>query len=115
MNFDEYGEVINGEETFKKVAEKLPHEPVLLGWTDEAGTHLDILLTLGARAFGTNIQGGVRPKTDLFVSIMRWGAFGFDPDHKDTPAGYYEEKLRKLGEPCAEKFAALINGIKTNL
>ena len=116
MNYDAYGEVINGEETFKEVAEMLKKgDPVLLGWTDQDMTHFDILLVLTARPFGTNIQGGIRPREDLFVSVMRWGAFGFDPRHLDTHSGYYAEKLRNMGEPCQEKFSELINGIKAAL
>lgn len=122
MNFDEYGEVINGEDTYREIADLLTdisglagRKPVIIGWTDGKGTHFDILFVLGAEKFGT-IQGGIRG-SDLFVSIMRWGAFGFCVDHKDTDAGYYEEKLGNRGTfgPTAEPLAELINGVKKYL
>lgn len=47
MNFDKYNEVINGEITYKKIAsDLLKLFSVGIGWTDENGTHLDIILIL---------------------------------------------------------------------
>ena len=89
MDYDTYGEVINGEKTYHGIAEELGQNSVLIGWTDQAGTHLDILFTLEALKFGT-VQGGIKD-TDLFISIMRGGAFGFEVEHADTAAGYYAE------------------------
>ena len=116
MNYDSYGEVINGSETYRGIAEELRSNAVIVGWTDENGTHFDILFTLTALAYGT-FQGGLRPRTDLFVSIMRWGAFAFEINEADTAPGYYEEKLstRKLGDECSEKLAELINGVRKEL
>lgn len=114
MNYDEYGEVINGEDTYKGIAEELSKNAVLVGWTDQNGTHLDILFTLTALEYGT-VQGGVS-KNDL-ISIMRWGAFGFNPNEKETHSGYYDEKLggsRALG-PTQDPLAELINGVKKHL
>lgn len=115
MNYDEYGEVINGEKTYKAIAADLAQSPVLIGWTDQNGTHLDILFALTAQKHGT-VQGGVRGG-DLFISIMRWGAFGFSIDEKETHAGYYDEKLGNRGSlgPTAEPLAELINGVKKYL
>ena len=45
---------------------------------------------------------------------MRWGAFGFNPNEKETYSGYYDEKLggsRALG-PTQDPLAELINGVK---
>lgn len=115
-NKDEYDEVINGEDTYISIAEELPTRSVLVGWTDGEGTHFDILFTLYALRFGSQIQGGINPATDLFVSIMRRGAFAFDPSNTDTHAGYYAEKLGGgLGTECGEKVAELINGVKRHL
>lgn len=119
MDRDEYGEIINGEATYKEIAQELnfhDHASVLIGWTDQQGTHLDILFTRGTIAFGTNIQGGIKA-WDLFVSVMRWGSFGFDPKHLDTSPGYYDEKLgnRASFGPTAEPLAELINGVKKHL
>jgi len=118
MNHDEYGEIVNGEKTYKEIAEELKGgNNMLIGWTDQNSTHLDILFSHPAVPYGTNIQGGVRG-TDLFVSIMRWGAFGFEIEHKDTHPGYYNEKLGNrgsFGTECSEKLAELINGVKKYL
>lgn len=117
LNEDEYGEIVNGEGTYQGIAEELKSNAVIVGWSDGAGTHLDLLFTLTALRFGSQIQGGIRPQKDLFVSIMRMGAFGFDPEHTDTHGGYYDEKLTgfRLGTECAAKVADLINGVKKYL
>lgn len=115
MDFDNYGEVINGESTYKGIAEELGRSAVLIGWTDHNGTHLNILFTLTALTYG-DLHGGVN-RRDLFVSIMRWGAFGFNTEEMDTHPGYYDEKLggtRTFG-PIAEPLAELINGVKKYL
>lgn len=116
MNYDSFGEVINGGETYRGIAEELAENAVIVGWTDGHGTHFDILFTLTALAYGT-LQGGIRPRKDLFVSIMRWGSFAFEVNEADTHAGYYEEKLspRKLGDECAEELATLINGVRKEI
>lgn len=117
MNKDSYGEVINGEETYKTIATLLnTGDSVLIGWTDQAepvGTHFDILFTRRAYKAGI-VQGGIE-WDDLFVSIMRVGAFGFEVENKDTAPGYYMEKLRFTGEETGEKLAELINEIKNRL
>lgn len=114
MEYEEYGEVINSPKTYKGIAEELHKNSVLIGWTDLLGTHYDILFTLTALQYGTNIQGGIRPRTDLFVSIMRKGAFAFDISN-DTHPGYYGEKLHTGGGESGEKLAELINGVKVEL
>lgn len=133
MKTDEYNEVINHPNTFKAIAEELKKsKAVLIGWTDENYTHFDILFTykptvaIGQIINGVfvediflsaNFQGGIRP-TDLFVSIMRVGAFGFEVNNKDTHWSYYDEKLGsrfRFGETIGAKLAELINGVKKNL
>lgn len=113
LKIDESGEVINGEETYEAIAEELRSNAVLVGWTDGTESHLDILFTYTALIYGV-VQGGVK-RGYLFVSIMRRGSFGFDVSHKDTHAGYYEEKLGNMGAECSEKVAELINGVKKYL
>ncbi len=112
MNYDEYGEVINGDLTYKGIAEELKSNAVLVGWTDQDGTHFDVLFTLTTLIYGT-VQGGIKKK-DLFVSIMRKGAFGFEVENIDTHPNYYSEKLAGMGS-TAEKFAELVNGVKKYL
>lgn len=113
MVLDEYGEVINGENTYKEIAYLLKsNNSVIIGWTDEEGTHFDVLFTLNAVKKGT-LQGGLR-WNDLFVSIMRIGAFGFLTDgEKDS--GYIGEKLGLGNNVTTEKLTELINGIIENL
>ena len=113
MNKDEFDEVINGEKTYKEIAYQLKHgNSVIIGWTDEEWTHYDILFTLNVVKEG-GLQSGLR-WNDLFVSIMRKGAFGFLTDNlKDK--GYVAEKLNLNYNVTAEKITELINGIITNL
>ncbi len=130
MNIDKYQEVINGKETYTSIAERLKDgHPVLIGWTDENMTHFDILFTykpdatlgqtingvlVGEHFLSGSFQGGIRP-TDLFVSIMRVGCFGFEVNKYDTDWGYYDEKLgggHRFGETTGTKVAELINGVK---
>lgn len=114
MQYDPYREVVNGEGTYRAIAEHLrQEESVLVGWTDGQMTHLDILFSVNPVAYGSNIQGGVRPR-DLFVSVMRWGSFGFELNTDDTHPGYIDEKLgnRASFGPTAEPLAELINGVK---
>lgn len=112
MKTDEYGEVLNDLTTFEEIARQVQKLPVLIGWTDNLGSHFDILFSFGISKTGP-IQGGISP-LDLFVSIMRVGAFGFEISHKDTSPGYYAEKLG-IGGSTGEKLAELINGVKKEL
>lgn len=117
MERDTYGEVINGPGTYKQIADDLiTYDCVLVGWTDQQGTHLDVLFNWGAIVHGNNIQGGIS-KDDLFVSVMRWGCFGFELKDEDTHPGYIDEKLgnRASFGPTAEPLAELINGVKKAL
>jgi len=116
MNYDTYGEVINGSETYRGIAEELGENAVIVGWTDGNGTHFDILFTLAPLAYGT-FQGGIHPRRDLFVSIMRVGSFAFEVNEADTHPGYYAEKLGRAGffGSAADPLAALINGVREQL
>lgn len=110
MNRNEYDEIVNGEETYKKIAGLLSERiPVFIGWTDDKSTHYDILLTSVAKSFGVR-QSGLKA-TDLFVSVMRIGAFGFKTDSLKEP-GYVAEKLfRGRLDESVESLTELINGI----
>jgi hypothetical protein len=116
MKQDEYGEVINHGETYREIAQYLAYEdrPVLIGWTDQEGTHFDIMFVVNPIMFGTNIQGGLK-QNDLFVGVMRQGIFGFIIKDENTHHGYIAEKLGM--SPCVttEKLAELINGVKKEL
>lgn len=109
MDKDIYGEVINGEKTYKEIAYLLKcGNSVIIGWTDEEGTHFDILFSLNVVKEGT-LQGGLR-WNDLFVSIMRIGSFGFLTD-SEKESGYIGEKLGLGNNDTTVKLTELINGI----
>lgn len=115
MNKDKYGEIINGIDTYKDIAENLIHTNVIIGWTDEECTHLDLLFNYKAtREKGNYLQRGLRGN-ELFVSIISLGAFGFDVKDRKIHSGYISEKLNIHGEPTTTKLAELINGIMKEL
>lgn len=114
MNKTEYNEIINGEKTYKEIANKLKqHIPVIIGWTDEECIHLDILFTYQAHKEKENyLQRGFMP-TDLFISILSWGSYGFEVN-REKSVGYISEKLGINGK-TSEKLTELINGIINEL
>lgn len=119
MKTDKYGEIINAPETYKAIATVLGITgSCLIGWTDEEATHFDILFNYqigGIPTFAGQMQGGIQA-TDLFISIMRIGCFGFEVKNEDTYWTYYNEKLGyHLGETTGKKIAELINGVKKEL
>lgn len=118
VSTDQYNEVTNSTETYEGIADRLAQfEPVVIGWTDGAGSHLDLLFALGVSKLG-NLQCGLRPSGDLFVGVMRRGCFGFDATTTDTDPGYFAEKLGMAEYAASFTLAALaelINGIRANL
>lgn len=114
MNKDKYGEIINGHNTVAEIASKLKDgQSVIIGWTDERYTHLDLLFNYRTHKSGM-LQRGLRGN-ELFVSIISIGSFGFDVSDRETHKGYVSEKLNISGEPTIIKLAELINGIKKEL
>jgi hypothetical protein len=111
---DEYGEVCNADNTYKYLANALKHSgKIIFGWTDGIGSHFDILLTLNALYYIKNrctLQDEIMPN-DLFISIIRGGAFGFDLENDDKSKDYYAEKLHLSGGPTTDKMADLFNGV----
>lgn len=113
VNFDEWREVVNGPETFAQLASNLREDgSVIIGWTDNRQSHLDILFTLRPIQHGS-LQGGLRGPSYLFVSIIRKGCFGFDiasvaPLHPS----YVAEKLGDSeNSPTVAALAELISGV----
>jgi hypothetical protein len=108
---DEFGEVLNSEKTYQAIADSLEKNgSIIFGWTDQAGTHLDVMLVVNPIQVG-HLQRGLR-WSDLFVSVVGFGTHGFEIDHDDTHYGYIGEKLRLGTNITTEKLAALINGVK---
>lgn len=114
MNKDEYGEIINGNETYLEISKRLKKgQSVIIGWTDEKYTHLDLLFNYKTYKEGM-VQRGLRGN-ELYVSIISWGAFGFDVKEREIHKGYISEKLNMRGEPTISKLADLINGVMKEL
>ena len=110
MNIDDYGEITNGTYTYKEIANKLKEgQAVIIGWTDEKYTHLDLLFNYKSHKEGM-LQRGLRGN-ELYVSIISLGAFGFDVKDREIHEGYISQKLNIHGEPTVSKLAELINGI----
>ena len=114
MNFDKYGEVINGEQTFKKIANELiTNGKCIIGWTDQGYDHRDILFTYKPTHLGGQLQRGLR-WCYLYVSIMDYSCMGFliesNCDNRKSN-GYIMEKLRLQEDSCNIKICDLINGI----
>lgn len=114
INTDDYGEVMNGDGTYRVIANALDDEgKYLVAWTDLSGAHLDILFTRWVPFTGP-VQHGIKPGTDLFVSVIGFGSFGFKIDNENTHPSYYAEKLR--GVPAdMDALTELINGVKFRL
>lgn len=112
MDRDKYDEIINGKNTYIEIASKLIHgQSVIIGWTDEESTHLDILFTYHSyKEFCNYLQRGLRGN-ELFVSIIGIGAFGFDINNSEKHPRYIKEKLNLTGESTCEKLTELINSI----
>lgn len=114
MNIDEYGEVINGKDTYKVIADTVKAGGTVgIGWTDEIFTHLDIIFKLGLDTKCGNFQRGIRTNY-LFVSIISCSSYAFCVENGIKLGGYIQEKLG-IGGECGEKLAELINGIIKNL
>ena len=110
MNKDEYGEIINGYDTVIEIAERLKDgQSVIIGWTDEKYTHLDLLFNYKTYKEGM-LQRGLRGN-ELYVSIIGWGAFGFDVIDREIHKDYIYEKLNIHGEPTVNELSELINGV----
>lgn len=114
MKTDDYGEIINHPNTYRCIALTLKEKgSIIIGWgCPQAKTHFDLLFSVDVKGHGM-LQGGLRPRTDIFVSIMRRGSFGFELSRTETDGGYYEEKLGGgLGTELREALADLINNVK---
>ena len=114
MNKDKYGEIINGNETYSVIADKLINgKSVIIGWTDEGCDHRDILFTLKPYKEGT-LQRGLNWNSHLYISIIDFSCMGFlleDETDNRKHNGYIMEKLRLHDNPCDNKICELINGV----
>ena len=114
MDKDKYGEIINGESTYRTIADELMEgNSVIIGWTDQGYDHRDILFTFRPQKYGT-LQRGLNFPSHLYVSIMDFSCMGFlienDSDNRKHPS-YIKEKLRLQDNDCDDKICELINGV----
>lgn len=114
MNKDIYGEIINGESTYRTIADNLLNgNSVIIGWTDQGYDHRDILFTFRPQKYGT-LQRGLNFPSHLYVSIMDFSCMGFlieyKSDNRKHPS-YIKEKLRLQDNDCDDKLCELINGV----
>ena len=113
MNYDVYNEVINGSDTYKKIAKDLLDTgKCIIGWTDQRYDHRDILFTYKPKQYG-NLQRGLK-WCYLYISIMDYASMGFliemrTNNKKDK--GYIMEKLRLHDNECDNKICELVNGV----
>lgn len=105
-----YDEVINDMGTYRVIAGNLKRGfSTFIGWTDNDSTHYDILFTYGCTGEGC-YQRGLRI-TDLFVSIMSVGSFGFKTDSPKDVAYVAEKLFNSRIDDSVERVTQLINGI----
>lgn len=113
MKQDEYGTFMNDPENYRFIIETLEEDSlILIAWTDEEGSQYDILFAMPpiGNVIGP-VQGGIKNQ-DLFVSIMRKGAFAFEIGRTSHP-GYYAEKLNMGGvNVTTEKLGELIDAVR---
>lgn len=114
MNFDKWNEVINGEQTYKKIAETLLDTgKCIIGWTDQQYDHRDILFTYQPKHLGGVLQRGLKWYY-LYVSIIDQTSMGFlmeDRTNNVKHESYLMEKLRLNDNHCDIKICELINGV----
>ena len=115
VDHDEYGEVINSKKTYLGIGSALKTgHSVIIGWTDQQGTHCDINFMLYPLQAGP-LQGGMKAETDLYVGVARIGMFGFELNGAWKSPGYISEKLGVTGDDTTEALSELINGICSEL
>lgn len=117
MNYDKYSEVVNGKETYKRIAKDLLEKGMcLIGWTDGAYDHRDILFTYnGSLKHYGKLQGG-RGKCRLWVSIAGFSCNAFlikDGNNVDNTKNnsYIAEKLMLHENSCNMEICGLINDV----
>ena len=105
-----YNEVLNDMGTYRVIAGNLKRGySTFIGWTDSDSTHYDILFTYWFTGEGC-YQRGLRI-TDLFVSIMSFGSFGFKTDSSKDVAYIAEKLFNDRIDDSVERVTQLINGI----
>lgn len=111
---DDYGYIINGENTYRELAQALFYgDPApIFSWTDQEGTVLDIMLEWRTQQL-THLQRGISSGTHLIVAVIGVGAGGFDITNGQWKApSYVAEKLSiNPSNDVAKPLAQLLNGV----
>ena len=110
---DDYGQIINGPNTFQAVAaDLLQRDQVVLNWTDRRGTLHNILLAFGPTRIGTlgGVVGG-GPGL-LWVGVAGTGCVACPAGGGYLSWDYAAEKLGLKSQPTAEAIAELITGVR---
>ena len=118
MTYDDYDEVTNSPETYNEIAQCVRMTPVIVGWTDEDGSHYDLLFAYRPGQFGNIGHGIPTVIISLFVGVIGVGCFAFSAEHHDTHPSYYAEKLGLTeieNSSTMVKLAELINGVRKAL
>jgi hypothetical protein len=113
---DKVGDVYNSERNYVALADILENNgSVVIGWTDQDGSHLDILFCVSPIQVG-DLQGGMSTFSDLFVAVAFNGMFGFTIQDNYLASDYVAKKLN-LGPPnsTSEKLAVLIGEVRKRL
>lgn len=122
LSRDEWGVVFNSPETFEALADRLsgrkekpsttPGEAQAFGWTDQQGSHMDVLLALPNETGPFNRTDSRYGK--LWIGVAGYGLWAVPSG--DLDPGYVASKLG-FGYPNATviKLAELINGVTTAL
>lgn len=111
---DIYGLVINSDNTYKAIADTLRDMPIVFAWTEQEGTHLDILMVYKPAQVGY-LQRGMSAQTDLFVAVSHFGMFGFEINADPKYSGYVAEKLGTGVNVATDALTDLINGVMLEL
>jgi hypothetical protein len=109
-----FGEVVNHPETFNKIATALlTNGVVVLNWTDEAGTLLNVLLSYDPVRWGS--PGGFVDSGNhkLWIGVAGRGLFGFG--YGSHSYDYVAEKLGLRPDLTASKLVELIDGVQRQL
>ena len=112
---DEHGLVCNGEDTYRCAALDMRYRhQVVLNWTDQRGTALNIHLAYGPTRVGTlagMIDGG---PNKMWVGVAGHGCWAFEVQPGHLHADYIAEKLKVRGA-TAIAVAELLDNIRREL
>ena len=112
---DEYGVVENSPQTYRAIYNKLISDrTVLMGWTDNAMSHMDILLALPDTVGPLN-RLDARP-VKLVVGVVGYGLFAFAVQRNaDIHHSYLAAKLGMRPTKTTEALAELVLGVMAEL